>query len=142
MNRTRFFRATGLLLCLFILLGLCACTKDKPPEDGAPEPAALNGTFLGEYGSLSFNGDGTTVTLDLTASGAEALALPYGETAANYVFLFHNEQWRYDKAETFRIILAEKPVSFRNALGQTDENTVAFYADAAGDQAVVFQKQP
>ena len=141
MNRTLFSRAAGLLLCLFILLGICACTQERPPEDGTPEPAALDGTFSGEYGSLSFNGDGTTVTLDLAAAGAEALALPNGKTAANYVFLFHNEQWRYDKAETFRIILADKSLSFRNALGQTDETAVAFYADAAGDQAVVFRKQ-
>ena len=110
-------------LCLFCL-GACL-NNDRPPDDGAPDPAPLNGVFACELGSFTFNGDGRTVRFDATDELAEATGLPAGEGEGEYVFLYQNKKWRYDKSETFRIIIGGKDCNMMNAYGTTNEDVVA-----------------
>ena len=133
------------LLLLFpaLLLALClaACGgSDSPPEDGTPAPPALNGVFRAEQGSLTFSGDGRSILLQLSGELAEASGLPEGESRGSYVFLFRNEEWRYDKAESFRVMIGEKTWQFRNAPGQTGEKAVAVYL-TEDSEPIVFRKE-
>ena len=57
-----------------------------------------------------------------------------------FVFLFRNEEWRYDKAESFRVMIGDKSWQFRNAPGQTNEKTVAVYLKD-GSEPTVFRKE-
>ena len=134
-------RRLMILAGFLLLLGLAACGgQDLPPTDGSPEPPVLSGVFVSEYGTLTFNGDGHSVTLDLSDELSEAAGLPAGRQEGSYVFLFHNGEWRRDKAETFRIRIGDEQYPFRNALGLTDADTVAAYL-IDGAEAVAFEKQ-
>ena len=87
--------------------------------------------------------DGLTVGFaarELDEALAAAAGLPAGRQEGQYVFLFHNEMWRYDKAESFRIILADGNRQYRNAPGETDESTVAVYLIDGAD-AVRFVRE-
>ena len=139
MNAKSLFRALKALLCLGVILALCACAQEKPPDDETPEPPALAGSFSSPaLGTLRFTGDGKSIALELTAEGAGTLSLPQGKTEGSYVFLFRNERWRYDKAETFRVILEDGNHNFRNAPDRTNESTLVFYSDSG--EALTFQK--
>lgn len=134
-------RAAALLLILLLAFTLAACGgKDRPPDDGTPAPPALNGVFKGKQGSLTFSGDGRSIVLDLSGELAEASGLPEGESRGTFVFLFRNEEWRYDKAESFRVMIGDKSWQFRNAPGQTNEKTVAVYLKD-GSEPTVFRKE-
>ncbi len=134
-------RLLAFLLALLLLLGLPACSgSDRPPDDGTPAPPALKGVFKGEQGSFTFSGDGRSVTLDISAGLAKASGLPEGESSGTCVFLFRNEEWRYDKAESFRILIGDKSWQFRNAPGQTNETTLAVYL-TDGSEPVLFRKE-
>ena len=136
MKRIRFFCAAALTL---ILLLAAFGGNDAPPDDGTPPPSPLEGTFTSEYGTMTFDGDGKSVTLDLNEGLATLSGLPSGKSEVSYVFLFHNEEWRYDKAEYFRVMLDGESFQFRNALGETDENAVSFYLDNGG--TAIFRKE-
>lgn len=123
-----------LLLCCVLLFG--GCVTDRPPDDGTPAPSPLSGTFvyvteenLSDHDTFTFNGDGRTILLDLSDELAAKTGLPAGKQTGTYVFLFHNEEYRYDKAEYFRISIGEEHVQFSVPVGQTDANRVAFYTE-------------
>ena len=124
------------ITALFLLLS--ACAGEKPPEDSSPAPAALSGVFVSESGTLRFNGDGRSIAAEITDDFAAATGLPAGKSEGTYVFLFRNEEWRYDKAETFRIRIGEKNCEFPNMPGQTGENRIVIRADG---RTVTFTKQ-
>ena len=124
-------RITAVLGCLILLsaIGLTGCGRELPPGEGTDPLPALDGTYVSEHGSLTFNGDGRSVTLEIGEELSSASGLPAGTGEGTYVFLFRNEEWRYDKAETFRIMIGEEQYQFRNDLSSTDEGIVAFYLD-------------
>lgn len=134
-------RIIALLLALLLLAGLAGCVNDPPPKEDTPEPAPLDGSFVSGDSSLRFNGDGKSVVLELDAALAARSGLPAGTHEGSYVFLLYNGSYRYDKAEYFRIILDGTDYQFRNSIGTTDGDTVAF-ALADGSESFTFQKQP
>ena len=119
---------------------LSACGNDKPPEDSSAEPSALSGTFSGEYGKMTFNGDGKSIDIDASSELSKLTGLPEGESSGSYVFIFRNESWRRDKAEIFRIILEGETYSFNNCPGVTGEDAVAFYAPGEESGQIIFRK--
>ena len=124
---------------LFILL--CACGgRDQPPDPGTPEPPAHDGVFAGEYGTMTFNGNGESITFDFTPEFAEAVGLPTGVQSGSYVFLFQHGQWRYDKAERFRISVSDVSYDFINDFTMTDENTIALQSPMNGEETILFKK--
>ena len=131
----RFFVAAALLMALLVACG----GRDLPPDDATPEPTALTGMYAFKYGTMTFNGDGRSVTLDLSEDFAALSGLPSGKNEGSYVFLFHNAEWRRDKAEYFRLIIDGEDYQFRNDIGETKENTVAFLLDSG--EKVQFNKE-
>lgn len=130
-----------LLLAAILLVFLAACGNDTPPDDGTPEPPAHEGVFTSEYGSLIFNGDGESITFDFIPELAEATGLPDGEQSGTYVFLFQHGQWRYDKADRFRIAASDASYDFINDFTVTDENTIALQSPLNGEETIRFIKE-
>lgn len=129
-----------LLLAAILLMFLTACGNDTPPDDGTPEPPAHDGVFTSEYGIMIFNGDGKSITFDFIPELAEATGLPDGEQSGSYVFLFQHGQWRYDKAERFRIVSSDASYDFINDFTATDEKTIALRSPIDGEEDILFLK--
>ena len=111
------------LIIMAILLAGCG-GNDAPPAADTPEPAALNGVYESELGSFEFNGDRKTVIVHASEEMSKRTEMPQGDTAAQYVFIFHNGTYRYDKAEYFRIIVEDKTYQFDNDFTQTNESRI------------------
>ena len=134
----KIFALYVLLLAVFLL---AACgARDTPPDSSLPEPDPHDGVFTSEYGSMTFNGDGESVIFDFTPELQEATGLPDGEQSGSYVFLFQHGQWRYDKAERFRIAVADVSYDFINDFTVTDENTIALQSPLNGEETILFIK--
>ena len=128
-------------LAISLLRRLCACGgRDQPPDPGTPEPPAHDGVFTSEYGTMTFNGDGESVIFDFAPELTEATGLPDGEQSGSYVFLFQHGQWRYDKAERFRITASDASYDFINDFTATDENTIALQSPLNGEENILFIK--
>ena len=134
----KIFALYVLLLAVFLL---AACgARDTPPDSSLPEPDPHDGVFTSEYGSMTFNGDGESITFDFTSEFAEATGLPGGEQSGSDVFLFQHGQWRYDKAERFRIAVSDVSYDFINDFTVTDENTIALQSPLNGEENILFIK--
>ena len=134
----KIFALNVLLLAVFLLASCGA--KDTPPGSSLPEPDPHNGVFTSEYGTMTFNGDGESITFDFTPELQEATGLPGGEQSGSYVFLFQHGEWRYDKAERFRISASDASYDFINDFTVTDENTIALQSPLNGEKTILFKK--
>ena len=129
------------LVLLFVMaIGLISCGRDIPPDDGTPKPDPHTGSFMSEYGTITFNGDGESILIDFTSELAEAVGLPVEEQSGSYVFLFQHKEWRYDKAERFRITVADDSYDFINVFTLTDKNTIALQSPFNGEETILFKK--
>lgn len=82
-----------------ILMNGCSYAH-MPPDPGTPEPAPHSGMFVSGNDTLWFNGDGRSVRWSFPGPVSKIGRAGSGE----YVFLFRNKRWRYDVAESFRLI--------------------------------------
>ena len=131
-----------MILCAALLaLALVSCAGDAPPDDGSPAPAPLCGTFVCGGSSLSFDGDGQSVLLNVTHELSEKAGLPAGESEGTYVFLFHNEAWRYDKAEYLRVTVGSESYELQSDFTRTCEDVVALYLSADDAEPTLFIKE-
>lgn len=137
MNRKKFIII--LLMCILLFCAACGA-KELPPDSSLPEPDSHNGVFTSEYGTMTFNGDGESITFDFTPELQEATGLPDGEQSGSYVFLFQHGQWRYDKAERFRITASDASYDFINDFTATDENTIVLQSPLNGEENILFIK--
>ena len=137
MNRNKFLIIP--LMCILLFCAACGA-KDMPPDSSLPEPDPHDGVFTSEYGTMTFNGDGESVTVDFSRELAEAAGLPGGEQSGTYVFLFQHGQWRYDKAERFRIAVSDVSYDFINDFTVTDGNTIALQSPLNGEETILFIK--
>ena len=128
------------LMSVMVLLGLCACKTEKPPQEDTPAPPAHDGLFVSDYGTLKFNGDGESVKVKITSELAKATDLPENEFDGTYAFTFHHNLWRYDKAERFRIAAPDASYDFINDFTATDENTIALQSPLNGKETILFIK--
>lgn len=111
MKKTLILMLATLLLCVCF----CACMGPEPDnlpyEPDTPAPAAHDGLFTSDHGSLRFNGDGETVEVSLDGELARRTGLPEGEHRGTYVFLSGNLPphgslpVRYDTAHELQITL-------------------------------------
>ena len=119
-----------ILLILTALLVCAACFYMlflRSPRDGGnypavpdtPAPDPHNGLFVSEYGSMEFNGDGTTVIIDFGPELADMSGLPEGRQEGTYTFLSgdlppHGSfEIRYDAAHELRITIGDDSVVIR-----------------------------
>ena len=118
----------GLLLCFC----LCACgpgAENIPYEPDTPAPAAHDGEFVSEHGSMRFNGDGKTVVIDFDSFLAGLTGLPEGEQNAEYVFLSgdlppHGSMpVRYDTAHELQLSVGDRTVVIDLAIASADGKT-------------------
>ena len=166
--RTKMHRSLAVVILFLIPVFLMGCAggggKNMPYEPDTPEPAPHEGTFVSEYGTMAFPGDGKSVTVDFNEELAECLGLPEGEQGAEYVFLSgelppHGKvPVRYDTAHMIRITEGKgddavsceisigmyKDGSFSVGTGCTTAERITFFVDFKDDgenEAVDFLKQ-
>ena len=123
------------VISIIILLLLCsACSHtvknenpgNYPYEPDTPAPAAHNGLFVSEHGTMSFSGDGEKIVIDFDAELAKLTGLPEGEQEGTYVFLSGNLPpngsfpVRYDIAHEMQIKVGEKTVVLDMGLAAED----------------------
>lgn len=129
--------------CLPVCALLILCTGcgfgdpnpgNMPYEPDTPAPAAHDGLFVSEHGSMRFSGDGTGVELDFDAELAGLTGLPEGKQTGSYVFLSgdlppHGSMpVRYDTAHELQIdaggVSAVIDMGIASADGKTAESGV------------------
>lgn len=121
-------RLALLLLTAALILGLCACVQDdnSPYVPDKPAPAAHDGTFVSEHGTMRFNGDGKSVVICFDSFLAGLTALPEGEQAASYDFLsgdlppHGSVSVRYDTAHELKLTVGEKSVVLKLGVPSAD----------------------
>ncbi len=118
-------------VCLALALAcalLCGCASEgnAPYEPDGPAPAAHGGRFASEHGSMSFSGDGESVTVDFDAYLSELTSLPEGEHEGSYVFLSGDlppngsVPVRYDAAHEIKITVDGKSAVIQLGLASED----------------------
>lgn len=125
-----------LLAAAMLCLGACAFSN-RPPDPGTPTPAAHDGVFAAGEDSFQFNGDGKSISWQF----AQPFPPLPAQGSGTYVFLFHNESWRYDAAEKLRIIPAgDVDASATLVLNKpATETTIEILVDG---KTLSFTKQP
>ena len=121
---------------------LTGCVTEQPPAADSPEPPAHSGKFVSEYGSMTFNGDGESVTIDFLPELTKATGLPTGAADSQYVFTFQQGMYRYDKADGFELIIGECSYSFLNNFQETNENIISVTSPIATNETLQFIKDP
>ena len=107
-----------LIFALFVLMSLflSACVQNNtldnyPLEPDGPAPDPHDGVYVSEYGSLIFNGDDESITVQIGKELAQLFQLEEGEYDGSYVFLSGNLPphgsfpVRYDAAHELQIDL-------------------------------------
>ena len=150
-----------ILAALLLCACLCGCVhENKPYDPGTPEPDPHDGLFVSEHGSLRFNGDGKTVTLDFDDYLAGLTGLPAGETEGSYVFRsgdlppHGSVEVRYDTAHELELSAEGKTAilqigessgsggSYHVSLDMvTSEKIPLVVTDGTGNVFLVFEKQ-
>lgn len=143
-------KTLALLLTFLALTALTACFQvyDGPPkDDGTPAPPAHNGVFTSDHGTMTFNGDGKSVTLSLDGYLADLTGLPEGEAEASYIFFAnfppHRTDYRYDRADELDITAGDVTYTFKNRIGATDKDAIRLYLydNSDGTVEVDFYKE-
>ena len=119
---------------------LTGCVTEQPPAADSPEPPAHSGKFVSEYGSMTFNGDGESITVCFEDAFAAEAGFPLGECEGTYVFKFQQKAYRYDKAEYLSIYIGEKEFLLRNVFRETNENIISVMSPAAENETLQFVK--
>lgn len=69
--------------------GLAGCGGDNgnyPYEPDTPAPAAHDGTFVSDHGTMVFNGDGNSVVINFDDELAKLAGVETGDQSASYYF--------------------------------------------------------
>lgn len=164
--KNRIMKALAVLLAA-LLLTSCAGTggggENIPYDPGTPVPAPHNGVFSCEFGTLTFNGDGTTVAAELDNSSGLFGELPAGKLEGTYRFVSDlpphgRTDVRYDTAHNLELTLekdGEKSVlywdlgylsedkkTFTIYIGAVTESVIPVVFDTDGGRVqALFQKQ-
>ena len=130
----------AVILLAAAIIFLTGCATEQPPAADSPEPPAHTGSFVSEYGSMTFNGDGESVVIDFQSELADATGLPTGAAEGQYVFTFQQGMYRYDKADSFKLTIGEFSYSFLNYFQETNENRICVLSPCDDKSTLVFEK--
>ncbi len=121
-----------LLLTAVLLSGTgCRTSDNRPYEPDTPAPPAHTGVFTSDYGTLVFNGDGSSVIFAFNEELAELSGLPSGEHDGTYVFLsgdlppHGSTEVRYDAAHELEITYEDTRAVLDLAIASEDGSTAA-----------------
>lgn len=90
----------GILISLLLLPLVSTCWfRGGPPKPASQTPPPLEGAFACGPDTLFFSGEGRGVYWHFAQDPPPLNARGQGIG----IFLFHNEEYRYDAAETFRL---------------------------------------
>ena len=133
-------KALLMTLILFLFAG-CRVYDGPPSEPDTPEPPAHTGTFVSDYGTMTFTGDGKTVTLSVTKELAALTKLPEGEYEAAYAFKAntppHVYEYRYDLANEMHLTVDGENYVLYSGPNAFAEEQLRFYA-VDGDGKTVY----
>ena len=130
MMRTYLKKFLIIALAALLCAATVGCGSEPPPEDGTPTPANLNGAFQCRgFGRFIFNGDGQTIEMKVTEELSEATGLPEGLNDGTYVFLFDGGLWRYDKADTLQVNIADTTYRMACVPGGTNEKKITLLSE-------------
>ena len=126
----------GVMMLAMLLLAGCwggpgseEILDNYPYEPDTPAPAAHEGTFTSEHGTMTFPGDEQTVVIDFDEELAELTGLPAGEQEGTYVFLSgdlppHGSfPVRYDTAHELQITVGETSAVIDVGIAAPDGST-------------------
>ena len=139
-----------ILLSVLLILALSACgggpkPENLPYEPDTPAPPPLNGVFRSEGGSMTFNGDGKTLLLDLEPDFARRTGLPEGHSEGEFVFIqdlppHGHVDVRYDTAHGLDITLGEgesrKMVTLEIGYAAEDGASATVYIGAVTETSI------
>lgn len=116
---------TLMVVALSLIIVSCGTpTYDGPPWPDTPDPDPLSGVYSGDYGTLTFSGDGNTVTADFSGTAEEIIA----DGEYGYVFLWNSGgEVRYDIATDFRLYRGEDYWLFSTYGGLPEKFTIRYY---------------
>ena len=122
------------ILFLILLIICVGCSHvdpnpnpgNYPYEPDTPAPAAHDGNFESDHGSMRFNGDGKSVLINFDEELARLIGLPAGEQAGTFVFLSGNLPpngsfpVRYDIAHELQLTMGDKSVVITMGIAAED----------------------
>ena len=136
MQKTKWIipRVLALILILSCAGILTSCSgngsgDNYPYEPDTPAPDPHEGMFVSAHGSMAFNGDGESVTINFDEELADLLGLPSGEQSGKYVFLsgelppHGSVPVRYDVAHELRLTIGDQSVMVGMGLAAADGST-------------------
>ncbi len=108
---------TAAVLFVLSAAACSSCIYDGPPnEPDSTEPPAHNGVFVSDHGSMTFNGDGRSVVIEIDKELAELTGLPEGRNEGSYSFKAntppHTYDCRWDMANEFAVTVGDKSFVF------------------------------
>jgi hypothetical protein len=126
----------AIIFCLLVLIGAAAFIvirnsvhRNDPPDPGTPVPDPHDGVFECVHGTMTFNGDGKSIELSLSADLAEVTGLPEGVSSGTYRFLsgdlppHGSVETRYDVAHELEITAGGKTVVLQIGVASADGKT-------------------
>ena len=129
MKKLLLLLVSALLLCAGCGSGGGSKLDNYPYEPDTPAPAAHDGIFVSEYGTMAFPGDGERVAIDFDAYLAELTGLPEGAHEGTYAFLSgdlppHGSMpVRYDVAHELRLTVDGQSVVLDVGIAAEDGRT-------------------
>lgn len=146
----RIKRLLCILLTAAVLAALCGCLRKPKPdnmpyEPDTPAPPPLNGVFASAGGTLTFNGDKSSVVLDLSPDFAARTGLPEGYSEGTYAFIqdlppHGHVPVRYDTAHNLDITIGEGEerifVSLEIGFAAEDGSTATVYIGAVTEESI------
>jgi len=152
--------AAALLIVVFVCTG-CARSDNRPYEPDTPAPDPHDGVFSSGASRMTFNGDGSSVVLELDTGFAERTGLPAGRSEGTYTFIedlppHGHVSVRYDTARDLDICIgagdervmvtldlgyaAEDGSSASSYIGMVTETCIPILISDGGFETILFTK--
>ena len=135
------------LILVTALLTITGCggggtTANMPYEPDTPAPPNHDGVFVSDHGTMTFNGDGKTVKVDIDDELAQLMGLSTGSFEGTYVFLsgylppVGSVDVRYDVAHELEIRNGDERVVVNVGLASEDGKTASVGTGIVTEQCI------